>query len=155
MSDLRLDPSAVLHGTDLAVGDWIVLGPRTVPLEEILDFGRRWDPLPLHTDPEAAAASEFGGVVASGMHTLSLFSAMASADLMQRLALVAGKGIDRMRLPHPVRPDATLGLRIELTALRRRGASTDVTTHGVMTTSEGDVVLDLTSVLVVRSVPGP
>ncbi|KQY58217.1 hypothetical protein ASD11_00665 [Aeromicrobium sp. Root495] len=153
MSDLRLRAEPKLHGDDLAVGDWIELGPRTVPLEEILEFGRRWDPLPIHTDLVAAAASVFGEVVASGIHTLALYSVMASQDFMQRLALVAGKGIDRMRLPSPVRPGATLSLRIEVTGLRDHGSTADVATHGVMTDDDGRVVLDLASILVVRMHP--
>ena len=35
-------------------------------------MGRRWDPQPFHTDPEAAAASPFGGLVASTVHLFAI-----------------------------------------------------------------------------------
>ncbi|MEY8840595.1 MaoC/PaaZ C-terminal domain-containing protein, partial [Cribrihabitans sp. XS_ASV171] len=37
---------------------------------EIMDFARRWDPQPFHVDPEAARHSIYGGIIASGWHTL-------------------------------------------------------------------------------------
>ena len=41
---------------------------------EILDFARRWDPQWFHTDPQAAKSSIYGGLIASGIHTLAIMS---------------------------------------------------------------------------------
>lgn len=46
------------------------LGRLTFTPEEIVRFARAYDPQPFHVDAEAAAASPFGGLVASGWHTL-------------------------------------------------------------------------------------
>ena len=58
---------------DLEVGVTTVL-PTSYLLteEEILEFGRRFDPQPFHADPEAAAASAFGGLVASTVHLFAI-----------------------------------------------------------------------------------
>ena len=46
--------------------------------EEVLSFARRFDPQKMHTDPEAAAAGPFQGLIASGWHTLSLMMRLSS-----------------------------------------------------------------------------
>ena len=61
------------HYEDLEVGVTMVCStPYLLTEEEILEMGRRWDPQPFHTDPEAAAASVFGGLVASTVHLFAI-----------------------------------------------------------------------------------
>lgn len=153
MRDLRTKPSTLLYADDLHAGDWIELGPYALDEEAILDFGRQWDPLPIHVDPVAAAASPFRSLIASGVHTMAIYSLLASTGFRGRLALVAGKGIDRMRLPNPVRADSVLALRVEITDVRPGARHADVHTRGVMTDQNGQVVLDLASILVVSARP--
>jgi acyl dehydratase len=57
---------------DASAGDILELGSRTVSEAEILAFARDFDPQPFHIDPEAAAHSIFGGIIASGWHTCAL-----------------------------------------------------------------------------------
>jgi acyl dehydratase len=57
---------------DASAGDILELGSRTVSEAEILAFARDFDPQPFHIDPEAAAQSIFGGIIASGWHTCAL-----------------------------------------------------------------------------------
>jgi acyl dehydratase len=45
-------------------------GTITVNESDIVDFARRYDPQTMHTDPAAAAHGFFGGLIASGWHTL-------------------------------------------------------------------------------------
>ena len=47
-------------------------GPLRVAEDDVVDFGRRFDPQPFHVDAEAAAAGPFGGLIASGWHTCAL-----------------------------------------------------------------------------------
>lgn len=153
MPDLRTNTSPLLYADELHPGDWIELGPHAVDEESILEFGRQWDPLPIHVDAAAAAASPFGSLIASGVHTMAIYSLLASSEFRGRLALVAGKGIDRMRLPHPVRAGSVLSLRVEITEVRIGSRHADVHTRGVMTDQNGQVVLDLASILVVSVRP--
>src|SRR6185437_16239920 len=57
---------------DFAIGEKFVT--RGVALTEsmIMDFALTYDPQPFHIDVEAARASNYGGLIASGFHTLVL-----------------------------------------------------------------------------------
>ena len=57
---------------DFKVGQAAEMGRHTFSEEEILRFGREFDPQAFHADPEAAKASFFGGLIASGWHTCSV-----------------------------------------------------------------------------------
>jgi len=96
-------------------------GEYLVTEEEILEFGRRFDPQPFHTDAVAAAQSHFGGLVAPGCLTFSIRSALVN-QLDVRPALVAGLGVEKLDLRTPARPGDVLTLRMLVTD-RRRSAS--------------------------------
>ena len=44
----------------------------SVDQAEILSFAKKFDPQPIHVDPDAAARGPFGGLIASGWHTAAL-----------------------------------------------------------------------------------
>jgi acyl dehydratase len=60
-----------------------------VPEEEMVAFARRWDPLPIHTDREAAAVSPHGGLIAPASYTISLASALVQ-QTGPRIAYIGG-----------------------------------------------------------------
>src|SRR5690348_2610733 len=47
-------------------------GPIAVEEQEVIAFGRRFDPHIFHTDPQAARQTDYGGLIASGWHTAGL-----------------------------------------------------------------------------------
>ena len=61
-----------LYWEDIEIGTKRDLGTYTFTEEEIIRFGRMYDPQYFHVDPEAAKFSHFGGLVASGWHTVSV-----------------------------------------------------------------------------------
>ena len=48
-----------IYFDDLVIGESYSFGPYRVTEQEMLDFNRRWDPLPIHLD--AAAARRLAG----------------------------------------------------------------------------------------------
>ena len=54
---------------DIVVGDSVVVGRHTFTADDIKAFDRRFDPQLFHTDENAAAASHFGALCASGWQT--------------------------------------------------------------------------------------
>ena len=61
---------------DYAAGQTYEFGPISVSEQEIVDFARQFDPQHFHIDPAKAAIGPFGGIIASGWHTIpSLISA--------------------------------------------------------------------------------
>ena len=57
---------------DFKVGDRFVSGGMTMTEAGIIDFARQWDPQPFHIDVEFANKWTFGGLIASGLHTMSV-----------------------------------------------------------------------------------
>ncbi|MBZ5735331.1 hypothetical protein K8Z61_12575 [Nocardioides sp. TRM66260-LWL] len=150
--DLDAVTGGLLHAEDLRPHDFLELGSVSTTEEEIVEFARRFDPLPIHVDVEAATAGHFGGVIASAAHTLALYSSLASRRFIPRLALVAGKGIDSLRLPAPVRPATRLDASIAISEIRMRPerGTADVRCAATMTDEHGDVVLAFEAIQVVR-----
>ena len=50
----------------------IEMGPVYVEEDELIEFALRYDPQPMHIDPEAAKAGPYKGLIASGWHTCAL-----------------------------------------------------------------------------------
>lgn len=56
----------------LPIGARVVLGSHRFEADSIRRFARAYDPQPFHLDEEAARASHFGGLCASGWHTAAV-----------------------------------------------------------------------------------
>lgn len=87
-------------------------GSITLREVEIIEFARRFDPQPFHTDPEAAKKSAFGGLIASGWHTASLAMRLLVDHYISRVASLGSPGVDEVRWRNPVRPGDTLSVRV-------------------------------------------
>ena len=82
---------------------------KTLSEAEILDFAFRYDPQPLHMDTVYAGQSPFGGLIASGIHTLALaIRLMMQSRVFAPEIFMGSPGIEELRWLHPVRPGDTL-----------------------------------------------
>ncbi|WFU44140.1 MaoC/PaaZ C-terminal domain-containing protein [Bradyrhizobium sp. CB82] len=63
----------MVYFEDLNVGDSWTSAEYTVDHEEMLAYGRTNDLWPFHVDPESATRSPFGGLIASGGCTITLY----------------------------------------------------------------------------------
>lgn len=88
------------------------LGTVRLDTEELLEFARRYDPQPIHTDPEPAARGPFGGLIASGWQTCSLMMRLYAVNYLSPASSVASPGVESLRWPQPVRPGDTLSVRV-------------------------------------------
>jgi acyl dehydratase len=107
-----------LYWEDLAAGQVYPLGSVTVDEDEMLDFARRYDPQPFHTDPVAAKDTHFGGLIASGWYTFSLFMRLYVDGLLCRAASEGSPGGDEFGWLAPVRAGDTLAGRITVLETR-------------------------------------
>ena len=105
---------SLLHFEDFSVGQVIELGSRTLSESEIIDFARQFDPQPFHVDRDAAAASHFGGIVASGWHTCSLLMRQIVDELLVKSVSHGSPGVDEIRWLKPVRPGDTLRMTMRV-----------------------------------------
>ena len=84
--------------------------------DEIGAFARQTgDTNPLHHDAEYAASTRFGGIIASGAHTVALLTALCGAQAQPERP---GLGLEfDFRLLGPARPDEEMLLRWEVVAV--------------------------------------
>jgi acyl dehydratase len=113
-----------LYFEDVEVGTSRTAGPYFVTKSEIIQFAKQYDPLPRHIDEEAAAGSIFGGLLASGAHTFSIF-VLLTTRLQPRPHVLAGMGWDELRLPNAVRPGDELDLEITILEKRESKSKSD------------------------------
>lgn len=104
---------------DYSAGTVFEGGHVAVSETDIVEFARRYDPQPMHTDPEAAAHGHFGGLIASGWHTAALMMRMFAENFLSPVSSIASPGIDELRWLQPVRPGDVLRLRVTITDARR------------------------------------
>jgi acyl dehydratase len=110
---------------DYAPGLAFEYGSVTVSEDEIIAFARRFDPQPMHVDPEAAAAGRFGGLIASGWHTVAIATRIFVEHYLSHVASIASPGVDEIRWPAPVRPGDVLRLRTTIVEARRSRSKPD------------------------------
>jgi acyl dehydratase len=101
-----------LYFEDFEPGTVFDLGARTLAKEDIVAFASEYDPQPFHVDEEAARESAFGGLIASGWHTGSVFMRLYADALLSRAAAMGSPGVEELRWLKPVRPGDTLTARV-------------------------------------------
>lgn len=93
---------------ELAIGDTFQTEPYTVTKEEIIEFAEKYDPQHMHLDEEKAKTGPFGGLIASGLHSLAgVWSKWVALDVVGEDA-IGGAGIERLNWLLPVKPDDQL-----------------------------------------------
>jgi acyl dehydratase len=103
---------------DLEVGQQESFGTYEVTESEIVDFAERYDPQPMHVDPEAAGESMFGGLVASGWHTAAMCMRLLVEEYLADSAAMGSPGVDDLRWHEPVRPGDELTVEAEVLETR-------------------------------------
>ncbi|BBE74496.1 MaoC family dehydratase [Oharaeibacter diazotrophicus] len=132
---------------DIALDAPTTVGSHHFTEAAILDFARRYDPQPFHLDRDAAAASHFGGLVASGWHTAAAWMRV-TVDYVKAMGTLAGisPGLDEIRWTRPVRPGDTVTYVNTWRAKRRlksRPGWAIVENEAVGTNQDGAVVFTM------------
>ena len=104
-------PNQVIWWEDFRAGDSSEMGRHTFSEEEILAFGRQFDPQAFHIDSAAAADTVFGGLIASGWHTCAVGMRLMVESYLQKTVSLGSPGVDTIRWLKPVRPGDTLAYR--------------------------------------------
>lgn len=98
----RLFAEQIETGTELDLGDY------SLSAADVIDFATKWDPQAMHTDELAAVDTSFGSLIASGIHTLSVFQRLVVLGLYSKWDLFAGRRLTEVRFLKPVFADSTL-----------------------------------------------
>ncbi len=110
---------------DFRVGETFVTEGITVTESEIIRFAMQFDPQSFHMDVTAASKSPYGGLIASGFHTLSLCFRMFIQKGVLAVCSIGSPGIDEVRWLAPVRPGDTLRTETEVLELKPSSSKPD------------------------------
>ncbi len=103
---------------ELSPGQRFVFGQFALSQAEIIAYAEKFDPQPFHTDPEAAkAAPLFGGLVASGLHTMgACFGLILGSGIFREVSL--GGSEITTKWPAPLRPDEAVAVESIVESLK-------------------------------------
>jgi len=99
---------------DIQIGTKRDLGSHTFREDEMIAFAKKYDPQPIHIDPEAAKTSIFGELIASGWLTAAIWMRLAIANRQREAGGNAlaragvSPGFEDLKWLKPVRPGMTL-----------------------------------------------
>ena len=110
---------------DFKIGDRFTSAGLTLSEAAIVDFARQWDPQPFHIDAEFAKKWTFGGLIASGLHTMAVTLRLWLDQGVFRGCSLGSPGIGEVQFPRPVRPGDTLRVITDITELRPSASKTD------------------------------
>ena len=125
-------PSRDLFFEDFAVGHRFETQSMAVSEADIVAFARQFDPQYFHLDPALAAKSAFGGLVASGLHTLALTMRLFFELNLWERAIIGSPGLEHVRWLMPLRPGDTVHSTVEISAVKRSRSKPD---RGVVSTA--------------------
>ena len=103
---------------DFAVGQKYGTGRLRVDAEAIKAFAAAFDPQPFHLEDDAARASFFQGLSASGWHTAALTMRLLVEGELRPAGGIIGVWADEMKWPRAVRPGDELEVEAEILAVR-------------------------------------
>lgn len=139
---------------DYVEGEVYEVGEYTMTEEAIIAFATEFDPQVFHTDPEAAADTVYGGLIASGWHTGSATMKLVASTLGP--SSMGSTGGSDLRWTAPVRPGDTLRLRVTVLSVEPSSSKPDrgsVVCRNETINQHGEVVMTFTPRLLVRRRP--
>ncbi|MEM8625656.1 MAG: MaoC family dehydratase [Pseudomonadota bacterium] len=138
---------------DFDVGETWETGSRSLSEEDILRFANEYDWQYFHTDPEAAKASPYGGLIASGFQTLLTAFGLVLKVRSWGEAGMGSPGMDTVRWLAPVRPGDTLTVRVEVISTRPSRSKPDrglVTFGHTVVNQTGEAVMTYDTMVMIR-----
>lgn len=120
---------------DLAAGQRYDCGSVTPTIADVVSFAERFDPLPMHVDPDAD--TPFDGLIASSSHTLALTQRLVVDGFYADSDIIASMGYEELTFPAPLRPGDEMRVHVDVLDTRPSNSQTD---RGVVTTRREGVV---------------
>ena len=131
---------------DFKVGDRAPMGERVMHKDEMIAFASAYDPQPFHIDEQAGRESAFGGLIASGWHTVAVVMRMIVDSYLGDSAGLGSPGVDNVRWLKPVRPGDRIRARREVVETRLSRSRPDmglVRTRWEAFNQDGELVMTM------------
>ncbi len=146
----------LLYFDDLKIGDTFHTATHTLDLVQIKAFAQQFDPQPFHLDEDAARASMFGGIAASGWHTAAITMQLLVTSGPPLANGIVGAG-GEIEWKAPTRPGDVLQVHSEVVALTPSRSRPDrglVVLRSDTSNQRGEILQILTAKLMVARRPG-
>ena len=141
---------------DYVEGDVHHFGTIAVEADELIAFAKRFDPQVMHTDPEEAKKTPFGGLIASGWYSAGLMMRLYVEHYLTHVASLASPGLDELRWLKPVRPGDALSVRVTVLKTVPSRSKPDrgaVTSFVEVINQAGDIVMTFKVVNIIGKRP--
>ncbi|MGY8813146.1 MAG: MaoC/PaaZ C-terminal domain-containing protein [Gammaproteobacteria bacterium] len=141
---------------DIVIGSITEYEPFYVDHEEMLDFNKKWDKLPIHIDDDAARELGHRGIIASGQFTLCIKQFFINQSDW-RDAVIGAAGWDDVRFKNPVYAGDNITGRIRCIDKIPSRSKTDrgiLKFEIILTNQDNDIVLSLLDSVMIRKNPG-
>ncbi|MDM0012999.1 MaoC family dehydratase [Variovorax sp. J22P168] len=145
-----------LYLDDLKPGDRFTSADHALDAAQIIEFASRFDPQPFHTDAEAAKATFFQGLAASGWHTAAITMRLLVTSGIPLADGIIGSG-GELQWPRPTRPGDVLHVESEVVEVVPSRSKPDrgmVQMRCETLNQHGEVLQRFTPRLVVMKRPG-
>ena len=109
------DDSRLYYLEDLQPGQRFVSAKHLIDEAQIKAFATQFDPQPFHLDHEAAKASLFGGLAASGWHTAAITMRLLVGGMPLAGGIIGAGG--ELSWPKPTRPGDELQVESEVVSV--------------------------------------
>lgn len=131
-----LDEIRARIGQEVGLSDWLTIDQQRI--DEFADATE--DRQFIHTDPEAAAQTPFGGTIAHGFLSLSMLSRMAAEGMLvpDSIKMAVNYGLDRVRFIKPVRSGKRIRGRFHLDSVEEKAPGQLLLRHTVTVEIEGE-----------------
>lgn len=120
----------------LTIGQTFESATYTITKEEIITFAEQFDPQYMHLNEQKAEQSIFEGIIASGLHTLSLSQKLWVELNVYGDDVIAGTGVSGIEFNKPVYPGDVLKITAEIIEKSERKRNGEVTL--LLTTYKND-----------------
>lgn len=103
---------------DFEVGQQFSSASHLMDAKAIKHFAAEYDPQPFHTDDEAAKATLFQGLAASGWHTAAVTMRLLVESEFKPAGGIIGASLNELQWPRPVRAGDELSVETEVLEVR-------------------------------------
>jgi len=131
-----LDEIRLRIGEEVGVSSWLSIDQQRIDEFAEATEDRQF----IHTDPEAAAQTPFGGTIAHGFLSLSMLSRMAAEGMLvpDNVKMAVNYGLDRVRFIKPVRSGKRIRGRFRLDSVEEKAPGQLLLRHTVTVEIEGE-----------------
>lgn len=145
-----------MYFEEYQLGTKYELPPVSLTEEEIIDFALEYDPRDIHIDEEKAKKSRFGGIIASGFHTLIACWAPWVKTKIDADHLISGMQLNEVKWLQPVYPGDELKGVIEIVDLKEHsnGKTGAVTYRLLVHNQKKEKTLDMSAIALVSTKKG-